>query len=144
MTTALDIALAQTVALRLDDRAGCPAWMEAADRRCGKPATVGLLCARHHKVAEKRYEKQLASAAAWRERRRDQAAVRLPKAEAELAEVERRYAALDPSPAEDGAVVNLSLSKRLPSESRIAQLARLAAWRERLVHEISALRGASA
>jgi hypothetical protein len=142
--TSTDFALANTVALRLDGPEGnCPAWMEAADRRCGKPATEGLLCARHHKVALVRYEKVLAANAKWVERRKAKGAERLPKAEAELAEVERRYAGLEPTasgPAADPAMVNMPLSKRIPSDTRIAELARLVRQRENLVSEIAGLR----
>ena len=54
--TASDLALASLVALR-PDRIGttCPAWIESAGRPCGRPQTIGLLCARHHKAAESRW-----------------------------------------------------------------------------------------
>ena len=63
--TGRDLALASLVALRLDNlTAGvCPAWIESAGRRCGKPATVGLLCGRHHAVAEKRLDSRIARGA---------------------------------------------------------------------------------
>lgn len=55
-------ALASTVALRLDRPTDkCAAWMEAADRVCGKDATAPWLCSRHVKVAEKRWAKELAA-----------------------------------------------------------------------------------
>ena len=61
-------ALARLVALRLDttDPGLCPAWVESADRRCGKQAAVGLLCARHHAVAEKRLTRAVEEEAARR------------------------------------------------------------------------------
>lgn len=52
------LTLARTVALRDDFADGvCPAWMEAAERVCGRPPSVGYLCSRHHKVAEHRHAK---------------------------------------------------------------------------------------
>ncbi len=141
------VALASLVALRLDGPDGvCPAWMESADRRCGKAATVGLLCARHHKVAEARMVKQDAANARWVERRRAAAIERLPKAEAELARVERRLDVIDPArherkgPETDPAMQNVALAKRMPSDARIQELARLFTMRGRLRSEVEGLR----
>ena len=51
-------ALASYVALRIDDWApehGCPAWIESADRQCGRqPVDAAMLCKRHRNVAPKR------------------------------------------------------------------------------------------
>lgn len=51
-------ALAAQVILpmtRLDETPDrCPAWIESRSARCSKPATDGLLCRRHHHVAERR------------------------------------------------------------------------------------------
>lgn len=133
-------ALASLVALNLAGPKGkCPAWMEAAERRCSKLATVGLLCQRHHTTALKRAEKVEAANAAFVERRRANATVRLPLAEAELTAVRKRIAALDPTLREDGAIVNLPLSRRMPSDSRIAELSRLVALRDRLAGEVAGL-----
>lgn len=61
--TNLQIAVASMVVLRTDRPTGqCAAWMEAADRVCGKDATAPWLCSRHVKVAENRWAKRLASA----------------------------------------------------------------------------------
>lgn len=69
-----DTSLASHVALRLDDRdpALCAAWMESAERVCGRDADAPWLCSRHRKVAEKRAGKEAApvaradaSKAAW-------------------------------------------------------------------------------
>ena len=38
----------------LGDPATCNAWLEQADRRCGKPATLPHLCALHVTVAHRR------------------------------------------------------------------------------------------
>ena len=39
----------------LPETAGhCPAWIEAKGAECRRPATDGLLCRRHHNVAERR------------------------------------------------------------------------------------------
>lgn len=52
-------ALAIHVALRLDDRdpIKCAAWMESAERVCGKDSTTPWLCTRHAMVAKRRAEK---------------------------------------------------------------------------------------
>ena len=51
-------ALAGYVALRIDDwrpEHGCPAWIESADRQCGRqPVDAAMLCKRHRNVALKR------------------------------------------------------------------------------------------
>ena len=91
MSDAKARALAAHVALRLDriDPGICPAWLEAAERRCGKPATIGLLCARHHAVAERRQVAVAKAEAA----RLAKIAARIPGWRARLAEVEAELAA---------------------------------------------------
>ena len=59
----------------LPETAGyCPAWIESRSARCSKPATDGLLCRRHHNVAERRLaaaiEKRQAKAVKAAERAR--------------------------------------------------------------------------
>ena len=71
-------ALASQVALPLaplsETAAHCPAWIESRSARCSKPATDGLLCRRHHHVAERRLaaaiEKRQAKAVKAAERAR--------------------------------------------------------------------------
>lgn len=59
--TKRQIAVASMVGLRMDRPTDqCAAWMDAADRVCGKDATAPWLCSRHVKVAEKRWAKELA------------------------------------------------------------------------------------
>lgn len=54
-------AIASRVCLRLDgDPVVCQAWMESAERRCGKPADSPWLCGRHLKVAQRRAGKEAA------------------------------------------------------------------------------------
>ena len=57
-TTTLQKALAAQVALplaQLPETAGhCPAWIDSKGAECKRPATDGLLCRRHHHVAERR------------------------------------------------------------------------------------------
>lgn len=77
-TTTLQKALAAQVALplaQLPETAGhCPAWIEAKGAECRRPATDGLLCRRHHNVAERRLaaaiEKRQAKAVKAAERAR--------------------------------------------------------------------------
>ena len=77
-TTTLQRALAAQVALPLaplPETAGlCPAWIEAKGAECRRLATDGLLCRRHHNVAERRLaaaiEKRQAKAVKAAERAR--------------------------------------------------------------------------
>ena len=87
-------ALAAQVILpmtRLDETPDrCPAWIESRSARCSKPATDGLLCRRHHHVAERR----LTAAA---QKRQDQAVKtreKAPARRASLASIEERIARL--------------------------------------------------
>ena len=75
----------------LPETAGhCPAWIESKGAECRRPATDGLLCRRHHHVAERRLtaaiEKRQAEAVKAREK--------APARRARLAEVEERIARL--------------------------------------------------
>lgn len=92
-----DMRLALHVALRMDDYRvsfGCPAWIESADRMCGKEPVRGYLCNRHHNVAVKRQGKALDEAAKKAREREAYRAKKLPEWKAELekvnAEIERR------------------------------------------------------
>ena len=91
-------ALASMVAVRLDghDPAVCAAWIDSADRICGRPAVAPWLCKRHETVALKRAEK---SAAHDREKQARYAARQeelRPAREARLALVQAEIDRLDP------------------------------------------------
>ena len=88
-------ALAAQVILpmtRLDETPDrCPAWIESRSARCSKPATDGLLCRRHHHVAERR----LATAIEKRQAEAVKAAEKAPARRARLASIEERIARLE-------------------------------------------------
>ena len=94
-TTTLQKALAAQVALplaQLPETAGhCPAWIESKGAECKRPATDGLLCRRHHHVAERR----LAAAIEKRQAEAVKAAEKAPARRARLAEIEKRIARLE-------------------------------------------------
>lgn len=124
-----DRALVAMVALpnHVDSEPGtCVAWMDSADRVCGKPAEH--LCPRHLKVAERRYERELQRTRETQRRREAARASSVPKWTERLAAVEAELDRIDPLRREstrDTAVVNTPLATRLPSDSRIERLARL-------------------
>ena len=68
----------------------CPAWIEAKGAECRRPATDGLLCRRHHNVAERR----LAAAIEKRQAEAVKAREKAPARRARLAEIEERIALL--------------------------------------------------
>lgn len=75
----------------LPETAGhCPAWIEAKGAECRRPATDGLLCRRHHHVAERR----LAAAVQKRQAVAAKAREKAPARRARLAEIEERIAFL--------------------------------------------------
>ena len=94
-TTTLQKALAAQVALplaQLPETAGhCPAWIDSKGAECKRPATDGLLCRRHHHVAERR----LAAAIEKRQAEAVKAREKAPARRARLAEVEERIARLE-------------------------------------------------
>lgn len=96
----IKLTLALAVALDRPEHWGddCPAWIEAADRQCGKPREVGYLCKRHHTVATRRLAKQAEKDAARDERHRAEQERMRPEREARLATVEAEIARLDPPP----------------------------------------------
>ncbi len=110
----------------------CGAWIDSADRTCGKPAAVPWLCRRHVTVAIKRAEAYAAREVARRERAEARRVERAPKLRARLAAVEARIRQLDPPTRGDGAVVNVPLARRMPTDNQIAELARLVHERDRL------------
>lgn len=128
-------ALASMVALRLDghDPAVCAAWIDSADRICGRPAVAPWLCKRHETVARRKAER-------WVERDREkqaQYAARQesmrPAREARLAVVQAEIDRLDPprGPFDHG-LVNIPLAKRMPSDARIQRMAQLIRERDDL------------
>lgn len=125
---------------RVDDRPAnvCAAWIDSADRTCGKPAAVPWLCRRHVTVAIKRAEAYAAREIARRERADARRVERAPKLRARLATVEARIRQLDPPTRVDGAVVNVPLARRMPTDNQIAELARLVHERDRLRAEVGA------
>ena len=72
------------------DAGHCPAWIESKGAECRRPATDGLLCRRHHHVAERR----LATAIEKRQAEAVKAAEKAPARRARLAEIEERIALL--------------------------------------------------
>ena len=94
-TTTLQKALAAQVALPLaqlpETAAHCPAWIESKGAECKRPATDGLLCRRHHHVAERR----LAASIEKRQAEAVKAAEKAPARRTRLAEIEKRIARLE-------------------------------------------------
>lgn len=123
---------------RVDNRPTdvCAAWIDSADRICGKPAPEPWLCRRHVTVAIKRAEAYAAREVARRERAEARRVERAPKLRARLAAVEARIHQLDPPTRGDGAVVNVPLARRMPTDNQIAELARLVHERDRLRAEV--------
>ena len=93
-TTTLQKALAAQVVLPmapLPETAGhCPAWIESKGAECRRPATDGLLCRRHHHVAERR----LTAAVQKRQAEAVKATEKAPARRARLASIEERIARL--------------------------------------------------
>ena len=76
----------------LPETAGhCPAWIESKGAECRRPATDGLLCRRHHHVAERR----LTAAVEKRQAEAVKAKEKAPARRARLASVEDRIARLE-------------------------------------------------
>ncbi|MCT1430606.1 hypothetical protein M3G50_07545 [Brachybacterium muris] len=130
--TTADRTLAATVASRLDTRPHdrCAAWIESADRVCGKPSAAHpWLCARHATVAKRRLAKAAAEDEARADRYRAEQERMRPAREARLAAVEARLRQIDPirrdGLAVDRAAQHAPLAQRLPSDARIEELARL-------------------
>ena len=90
-------ALAGYVALRIDDwrpEHGCPAWIESADRQCGRqPVDAAMLCKRHRNVALKREQKARIKQKEQADRTKAYRAENLPKwrAERELIEAQMEH-----------------------------------------------------
>lgn len=117
-------------------RGCCVAWVESKGSTCGRSATIGRLCRRHHAVAERRLNAAVARVSDDRARAVAAAENARPGREAELARIEARLDVLDPfrsaSGRGDTAEVNAPLSRRMPSDARISELARLHERRDAL------------
>ena len=87
-------ALAAQVVLPMtplpETAAHCPAWIESKGAECQRPATDGLLCRRHHHVAERR----LTAAVQKRQAEAAKATEKAPARRARLAEIEGKIARL--------------------------------------------------
>ena len=125
---------------RVDNRPTdvCAAWIDSTDRTCGKPAAEPWLCRRHITVATKRADAYAAREVGRRERAEARRVERAPKLRARLATVEARIRQLDPPTRDDGAVVNVPLTRRIPTDNQIAELARLVHERDQLRAEVGA------
>jgi len=111
----------------------CNAWMDSADRRCGKPATHPYLCDRHVKVAMVRAKKAAEKRLYEAQKRAEWRAANEPKWRAELTKVTAEIARLDPptGPLDHG-ILNTPLRSRMPSDAKISRLADLWARRKHL------------
>lgn len=113
--------------------ADCVAWIDSADRWCGRDRTEGLLCARHHTVALRRLAKHRAAAPAREARAAAKLAAARERARARLTRVEAELRRLDPpATSTDPAIVNTPLRTRMPSDARIHRLSELVREAERL------------
>lgn len=132
-----DMRLALQVALRMDNYrigSGCPAWIESADRVCGKDPVRGYLCNRHHNVAVKRQGKALEKAHADAQKRAEYRAEKLPGWKAELerinAEIERRDQPVVRDRAAATGFVHKSIQKKRMAALSDSNVKRMAAlWR---------------
>lgn len=134
-----DLRLAMHVSLRMDSYqvgSGCPAWIESAERRCGKPQARGYLCTRHHNVAVNRQSKALDKAIANQKKRDEYRALNLPKWKAELAKVDAEIDRRDRPIVDDRAAVGGSThpsirkkQKAALSDTNVKRMADL--WRRR-------------
>ena len=138
--------LAAMVTLRpelLKDGQPCPAWLEAADRECGKPATHGYLCKRHDTVAQRKLAKELERLKQEQEQRAARRAENLPKWRERLTQVESEMNQLDPPRPNDRAAytgqVHPSITKKRLnnlSDSKVQKLAALAREHQDLTQKI--------
>lgn len=119
--------------------AGCVAWMESADRHCGRDRTHDYLCKRHHNVALARIPKVLARDAEERARRQaaaERRAERAPKLREKLARIDAEIAHRSREHSTDIAVINTPLRTRL-SDSQIARVAQLYRERDEIVKQLA-------
>ena len=125
------LMLAAMVALRppTPGDALCPAWLDTAERRCGKPVTDGHLCARHHQVAVRRWDARTAVEAARSERYATDRAILAPAKRARLADVEAEIARREPSAPLDRAAYTGNVHPSIARRSHLtdANVTRMAA-----------------
>lgn len=120
----------------------CVAWMDSANRVCGKHAD-GYLCRKHRTVAELRVEKERERLRAKKARGADHDAkhARAQRLLDELGRVEARLTRLDPTWNQapqrlDHGVLNTPLRRRIPTETRIAEMAALHARRNTIRRDL--------
>lgn len=126
------------------DPGRCAAWMGSKQHICGKPrGKCPYLCDLHYRVGKNRQAKRKEKEAARLEKLRADVEAQRPKLEARLATIEKRLDKIDPlrnvsdRDHEDWhAQVNLPLSKRLPSGSRLSELAALHDERDYLLAKL--------
>lgn len=117
---------------------GCVAWMESADRRCGRDRTHDYLCKRHHNVALARIPKIIAKADQEKARSRAAAqrrAEQAPKLRERLARIDAEIATRGRENTTDMAVINTPLRTRL-SDSQIQRMAQLYRDREAVLRQL--------
>lgn len=122
---------------------GCMAWIEASDRRCGRAPGEGFLCARHHTVAVRRWEKDQAKQEARAVEAARRRAVKLPGWREELARVQAEIRRLDPPSTLEAAAflgdAHPSITRRrgeFLSDSRVQRMAALTAREAELLRLI--------
>ena len=77
----------------LPETAGhCPAWIESKGTECQRPATDGLLCRRHHHVAERRLTTAIEKRQAKAEKVREKARLTVERADIIHAQADRHEA----------------------------------------------------
>ena len=129
MPTKNEAALASHVVLRLDrDPDLCAAWMDSADRVCGKPAAVPWLCPRHQKVAEKRAGKAAAPAVRADESKADWYADQIAATEARIARREATIKRWEARPRVDASDALAAINAPLKQRQR-GLAGELKAWR---------------
>ena len=121
----------------------CEAWMEQAERQCGRERMAGSwLCKRHDTTARRRMAARIAKEARQREQARAEADARRPRLIAQLRQVEARIATLDPEPpTRDLAALGSAPMQRYRSrysDARIHELAELHSRRVQLRSSIGA------
>lgn len=125
----------------------CWAWMESAERVCGKPEgdEAAHLCGAHVTVARRRAAKNREKAAAERSRQDAVALSLLPGRRARLAAVDAEIARRDPAPPTTdmaaygglGSTAATGYQRRLLSDTNVARLAELWAERGRLAADVA-------
>lgn len=120
-------------------KGACQAWMDGADRKCGKFAE-DYLCKRHINVAIKRREARLAKEAARVARWEAEKERQTPKWQAELARVNAEIARRDPAPPTTdmaayggvGCSTTARYQKNLLRDSNVSRMAELLKRRDYL------------